>query len=462
MMRTSGFSRPLRPSALVMLGVGVMLVVAVAPLRARQASAVPGPPQQVSFAVNGNAVSLLWGLPSTGGLPTHFIIQAGSGPGAIDYGVFNVGAVTSVAASVPTGRYYVRLIAVNAAGAGPPSPDVVIDVGVTPPPVATLRCVAFGPYVAGYSPMGGPHPPPAVIDALVARVATETDANCLMTYGVLNGLDYTFEAARRRGLRVIAILWLEGNAAVDEASISLGILRARQYPDTIVRIACGSEMRLRHGAAVAEQVVGHCFSRLRAGGVVQPIGTNDTWWDACHEQWPCRTWPAVMGLDWIGVNVFAWWENRFSGIFPCITAADAPSFHIARLQDVRAAYPGKEIILTEFGWPAGPDGHREINQRTGALGCGVASLANQQFVVNRTAAAMRQMNLPYVVFSAFREPWKINEGPVGPFWGILADGPAQAAGSRYQGSDAARQTSGGHINQIATSQRPRPRKARDQ
>jgi len=29
-------------------------------------------------------------------------------------------------------------------------------------------------------------------------------------------------------------------------------------------------------------------------------------------------------------------------------------FHMARLEDIRRTYPGKEVIVTEFGWPMGP------------------------------------------------------------------------------------------------------------
>jgi exo-beta-1,3-glucanase (GH17 family) len=272
-----------------------------------------------------------------------YLIEAGSAPGASDRGVFNVGAATTVSAQVPSGNYYVRVVAINAAGHSAPSSEVAFTVGGPPTSSPSLRCVAFGPYVNGYSPLAGNHPTTAVIDSLVDIIATQTSANCLMTFGVLDGLDYTFEAARRRGLKVIAILWLGESLANDRASIELGALRARQYPDTIVRIACGSELRRRLGSApAAAALVSDCVTRLRAAGVLQPIGTNERWWSMCDHQWPCRRWDAVGGLDWLGVNVYAWWENKFSGLFPCIPAAQAADFHVSRFQDVRAVYGEKE------------------------------------------------------------------------------------------------------------------------
>jgi len=406
----------LAAAALVcMTTLGLPAAESVSRLEVRAPPGAPGAPLVTVF---GNTVTLAWTPPPDGGPVAYYLIQAGSTAGAIDYGTYNVGLVTTVTAVVPAARYFVRVFAVNVDGAGPASRETEFTVGTMVPPSTALRCVAFGPYVAHYSPRTGPHPPPEVIDALVRHIATTTDFNCLMTYGVLNGLDYTFEAARRYGLKVIAIVWLDG-VPDDNASIDRGILRAKEYTDTIVRVACGSELRVRHRGAVAAEIITACAIRLRAAGVTQPVGTNDTWWSLCDEQWPCRPWLALSTLDWVGANIFAWWENRFSGLFPCITAAEAPAFTVTRLQDVRSTYAGRETISTEFGWPAGPEGYRETNERTGAPGCGVASMANQRQVVTDTVHLLRQLNLPYVVFSAYREPWKIIEGPVGPWWGIL-------------------------------------------
>src|SRR5678816_1065973 len=66
--------------------------------------------------------------------------------------------------------------------------------------LAGARCVAFSPYVDGYNPSTGPHPPPAVIDSELDR-AVAYGLNCIETYGVLNGLDYTFAAAQRRNMK---------------------------------------------------------------------------------------------------------------------------------------------------------------------------------------------------------------------------------------------------------------------
>ncbi len=309
-----------------------------------------------------------------------------------------------------------------AAGGLPPSASLASSGTAATSTTNPLRCLAFSPYVQGYDPEYGPHPPPSLIDTLLDVVVSQTNFHCILTYGVLNGLDYVFEAARARGMTVIAIIWLD-NIPSDAASIAQGIQRAKEYPETIVRLSCGSEIRLRRGTAIAEPIIRSCISQAKAAGVPQPIGYIDTWWEWCNASWPCQQWNLASEVDWIGINVFPWWENEYSGLFPCTTAEQAPDFHVARYQNLIARYPGREVILTEFGWPACPDGYCEQNMFTHQC-CGIANQENQVLVARETFARLDQLGLHGVLFEAFREDWKDRfEAPVGSCWGICEGTP---------------------------------------
>lgn len=287
---------------------------------------------------------------------------------------------------------------------------------------APLHCLAFSPYVEGLNPDWGPPPPPRLIDQLLDRLVADTPFRCIMTYGVLPGLDYVFEAAQARGLKVIAILWLDKDSQVNSQSIAHGIALARRYPRTILRLSCGSEVRTRHGEQFDEEIL-RCLQALREAEVSQPIGTIDTWWEWCNRAWPCQQTRFTDLVDWVGVNIFPWWENKHSGIFPCTPADQAAAFHMARLEDLRRRYPDKEVILTEFGWPASPPGRRETNSHTGQA-CGVAGKAQQMEVINETLAALVQRGWSGVLFEAFDEEWKAGkEGDFGGGWGICAGTP---------------------------------------
>ena len=285
-----------------------------------------------------------------------------------------------------------------------------------------MQCVAFSPYVGGITPDYGPQPSHELIDTLLDKLVNETKFRCIMTYGVLNGLDYTFAAAEKRRLKVIAIIWLDKDIAINGQSIAKGVEVAKAYPNTITKLSCGSEVRTRHGNVFDGEIV-KCMDSLRKAEVKQPITTIDTWWEWCNRAAPCQKTGFEAKADWIGVNVFPWWENKHAGVHTCTTADQAANFHIARLAEVRQTYPGKDVVLTEFGWPSGPEGGTEANSRTGQK-CGVAGAKNQAKVIRSTLQKLAAKNWSGNVFEAFSENWKPNdEGNFGSHWGICRGQP---------------------------------------
>ena len=285
-----------------------------------------------------------------------------------------------------------------------------------------LQCAAFSPYVGTLNPDYGAHPSKELIDQLLDRLVKEARFNCIMTYGVLNGLDYLFTAAKVRHLKVIAILWLDKDIAVNSQSISKGIEVAKAFPETIIKLSCGSEVRTRHGYAFDSEIT-RCIDSLRKAQVTQPITTIDTWWEWCNRSLVCGQTNFGVQVDWIGINVFPWWENKYSGVHPCTSAKKAADFHIARIEEIRKTYTDKEVILTEFGWPNGPEGGTEINKNTNQH-CGIANKQNQITVIKTTFKQLAKRNWSGVVFEAFSENWKpSNEGNFGDYWGICQGTP---------------------------------------
>jgi exo-beta-1,3-glucanase (GH17 family) len=287
---------------------------------------------------------------------------------------------------------------------------------------SAMQCVAFSPYVGDINPNYGSQPTPELINTLLDTLVKETRFRCIMTYGVLNGLDYTFKAAKTRKLKVIAILWLDKDSAVNSQSISKGIEAAKAYPDTIVKLSCGSEVRTRHGNGFDGEIV-RCLDAMREAGVKQPLTTIDTWWEWCNRAAPCQKTGFEAKTDWIGVNIFPWWENKHAGVHTCTTAEQAADFHIARMEEIRRTYPGKDVVLTEFGWPNGPEGGTEANTKTGQK-CGVAGVKNQATVINTTLKKLAGKGWSGNAFEAFSEKWKPHdEGDFGNRWGICQSDP---------------------------------------
>lgn len=286
----------------------------------------------------------------------------------------------------------------------------------------SLQCAAFSPYVGKLNPNYGAHPSKELISELLDKLVKQTPFRCIMTYGVLNGLDAIFSAAEARHMKVIAILWLDNDTAVNSQSIAKGIEVAKAFPNTILKLSCGSEVRTRHGNALDGEIT-RCLDSLRNAGVTQPITTIDIWWEWCNRSLTCAQTSFASKVDWIGANIFPWWENKFSGIHSCISAEKAADFHIARLEDIKRTYPGKEVVVTEFGWPNGPEGGTEINRKTGQH-CGIASKKNQTLVVRSTFKKLAKKKWSGVVFEAFSENWKpTDEGGFGSYWGLCQGEP---------------------------------------
>lgn len=93
---------------------------------------MPGPPANFTVsAVNGTA-NLVWQPPASGGIPTGYVIEAGTATGQS-----NIASVpttgTSLSAPVPTGTYYLRVRARNACGVGGPSTEQILTMACAPP-----------------------------------------------------------------------------------------------------------------------------------------------------------------------------------------------------------------------------------------------------------------------------------------------------------------------------------------
>ena len=284
-----------------------------------------------------------------------------------------------------------------------------------------LQCVAFSPYVNQLSPDYGTKPDVKLISELLDILVKETPFRCIMSYGVLNGLEAIFPEAKKRNIKVISILWLDKDKKINTDSISHGIALAREYPDTIVRLSCGSEVRTRNNYEFDTETE-RCLNALREAKVPQPIGVIDTWWEWCNRTQPCHQNQFSDKVDWIGINIFPWWENRHSDTF-CVNAKNADDFHVARWQEVKNTHPNKEVIITEFGWVYAPEGKAQINIKT-KKECGIASRKNQQQVIQNTFKKLAKKKISAVAFEAFSENWKPDkEGDFGRFWGLCDGNP---------------------------------------
>jgi cellulose synthase/poly-beta-1,6-N-acetylglucosamine synthase-like glycosyltransferase/exo-beta-1,3-glucanase (GH17 family) len=106
-------------------------------------------------------------------------------------------------------------------------------------------------------------------------------------------------------------------------------------------------------------------------------------------------------VDFISAHILPYWEG--------VPANEAVQKTIDYYKELRDAHPGKRIVIAEFGWPsAGYNTHAADPGR-----------AEQAMVLRDFAAQAEARGIDYNLFEAFDQPWKINEGSVGAYWGLF-------------------------------------------
>jgi hypothetical protein len=189
------------------------------------AAVAPNPPQSLAAVVNGNAVTLTWLAPSTGAVPTSYVVEASLSPGGPVIASFPVASTSLAVGSVPNGVYYVRVRAMNADGSSAASNEVIVVVPsggacqAVPGAPTNLVASVFGTFVTlnWTAPIGGC---PAVGYAVQAGSAPG-----LTNIAVINvGSGTTLNASAPPGnyyVRVVALNGFGGSAPSNEVLVTV-------------------------------------------------------------------------------------------------------------------------------------------------------------------------------------------------------------------------------------------------
>ncbi len=263
-------------------------------------------------------------------------------------------------------------------------------------PGEKLYCLSYSPFRGSQTPLdGGTQISAAQIEDDLTRLAKITD--CVRTYSTEFGQDQIAGIAARLGLKVLQGLWLSSHADKNREQVETGVALANRYPDTIRALVVGNEVLLR-GEMSAEDLA--ATIRAVKARVKVPVTYADVW-----EFW-LRNREVASAVDFITIHILPYWED-----FP-IAARNAAAHVDAIRRRLVAAFPGKEVVIGEVGWPSAG------RMREGAL----PSLANQARVIQDVLALGKRENFRVNVIEAFDEPWKrALEGTVGGHWGLLDD-----------------------------------------
>ncbi|THD54308.1 MAG: beta-(1-6) glucans synthase [Bradyrhizobium sp.] len=261
-------------------------------------------------------------------------------------------------------------------------------------PAAKLMCVSYAPFRGDQTPLS---PVARISEEQIAQDLAQLAkiSDCVRTYSNENGLDQVPELAAKVGLKVIQGIWLSNNRLKNLAQISTAVRLTKEYPATITSLVVGNEVLLR-GEMTSTDLA--ATIRLVKAQVAVPVTYADVW-----EFW-LRYREVYEAVDFVTIHILPYWED-----FP-VRAKYAAAHVDAIRRRMAVAFPGKEILVGETGWPS------EGRMRDAAL----PSRTNQARVVSEILDLAKRENFRVNLIEAYDQPWKRQlEGTVGGYWGLF-------------------------------------------
>jgi cellulose synthase/poly-beta-1,6-N-acetylglucosamine synthase-like glycosyltransferase/exo-beta-1,3-glucanase (GH17 family) len=230
--------------------------------------------------------------------------------------------------------------------------------------------------------------PEARIRADLTEIAKH--ARAVRTYASTQGLERVPAIAAELGLTVTLGVWIDKDKVRNEREIATALDLARRYHN-VTRLIVGNETYLRHENTAAELV--KIIQRVKRDSPV-PVATADHWKTFIDHP------ELVDAVDQVFAHILPYWEG--------ISKQDAVEGSLALYDQLRVAYPNKEIVIGEFGWPSA--GHNFEKAFPDPI--------SQAVILRNFVARANAEGIDYNIVEAIDQPTKLFEGNVGPYWGI--------------------------------------------
>jgi exo-beta-1,3-glucanase (GH17 family) len=290
-----------------------------------------------------------------------------------------------------------------------------------------LRIVDYGPYLNGQQP--NTPVSEAQMDQDMAQIATI--GNTIRLYTIEDDQSYVVYNAANYGLQVIPAVYLDAlSPAVTDDPASFDTILAdnpavKQELDDLIAVlkdprtdlsnipfvVIGNEEISQVGgwddyalldaiAYVKSQTPdGITFTTAESAGGQYYLSYNENAPDDHHTR-------LGAGVGVIYANILPYWES--------LPINQAVNQVVTEYDELTATYPGKEIVISETGWPSGGS----------TYGAAVPSLANEQAFWNAFIPVANQDGIQFGIFEAYDEPWKSTQIPgntVDDSWGVFND-----------------------------------------
>jgi len=252
-----------------------------------------------------------------------------------------------------------------------------------------LPSVSYAPFEGTAHPDIDNVPNAEKIRADLKKLAPLTRA--IRLYSSTGGVELVPPIAAEFGLKVTVGAWIDKNVDRNEREIDAAINLAR-HNSNVIGVVVGNETVYRGEQKVSDLI--ELIKKVKKS-VNVPVTTGEIWniWRDNPE--------LASSVDFIAAHVLPYWEN--------FTANQAVDQAVYIYQMLRDKFPGKRIMIAEFGWPSA--GYNLRNADPGPF--------EQASVLRNFVSRAEAIGMEYNIVEAIDQPWKFFEGGVGPYWGIL-------------------------------------------
>jgi exo-beta-1,3-glucanase (GH17 family)/cellulose synthase/poly-beta-1,6-N-acetylglucosamine synthase-like glycosyltransferase len=252
-----------------------------------------------------------------------------------------------------------------------------------------LPSVSYAPFEGSGHPDVDNIPSAEKIRADLKKLAPLTRA--IRLYSSTGGVELVPPIAAEFGLKVTVGAWIDKNTERNEREIAAALELAKRNSN-VIGIVVGNETIYRGEQKVDDLI--ELIQRVKKQATV-PVTTGEIW-----NIW--RDYPQLASaVDFIAAHILPYWEN-----FTDKQAVDQAMYIYGHLREI---FPGKRVVIAEFGWPSA--GYNLKNANPGPF--------EQASVLRNFVTRADAIGMDYNIVEAIDQPWKFFEGGVGPYWGIL-------------------------------------------
>lgn len=210
-------------------------------------------------------------------------------------------------------------------------------------------------------------------------------------YSSTGGVEMVPAIANEFGLKTMVGAWIDKNVDRNEREMVAAVDLAKRNSN-VNGIVVGNETIYR-GEQKVEDLI-KLIQKVKSQTNV-PVTTGEIWniWIDYPE--------LASSVDFIAAHILPYWEG--------FSEKQAVEQAMIIYQKLRDTFPGKRIVIAEFGWPSA--GYNLKAATPGSF--------NQASVLRNFVSRAEAVGMDFNIVEAIDQPWKFFEGGVGPYWGIL-------------------------------------------